>query len=88
MKVVEPIWATKPDTANHVRGRIETILDWATVRGYRQGEKSGPVAGASRQASAVAVEGAEKRNTIALRAVLRSCCQTGSRRIFCESSYI
>jgi integrase len=38
MKVVEPIWATKPETANRVRGRIETILDWAAVRGYRQGE--------------------------------------------------
>ena len=38
MKVIEPIWATKPETANRVRGRIETILDWATVRGYRQGE--------------------------------------------------
>jgi integrase len=38
MKVVEPIWATKPETANRVRSRIETILDWATVRGYRQGE--------------------------------------------------
>ena len=38
MKVIEPIWATKPETANRVRGRIETILDWATVRGYRQGD--------------------------------------------------
>ena len=38
MKVIEPIWAKKPETANRVRGRIETILDWATVRGYRQGE--------------------------------------------------
>jgi integrase len=38
LKVIEPIWATKPETANRVRGRIETILDWATVRGYRQGE--------------------------------------------------
>jgi integrase len=38
MKVVEPIWATKPETANRVRGRIETILDWAAVRGYRLGE--------------------------------------------------
>jgi integrase len=38
MKVIEPIWATKPETANRVRGRIETILDWATVRGYRKGE--------------------------------------------------
>ncbi len=38
MKVIEPIWAEKPETADRVRGRIESILDWATVRGYRQGE--------------------------------------------------
>jgi integrase len=38
MKAIEPIWTTKPETANRVRGRIEAILDWAAVRGYRQGE--------------------------------------------------
>jgi integrase len=38
MKLVEPIWSTKPETAGRVRGRIESILDWATARGYRQGE--------------------------------------------------
>ncbi|HTZ35206.1 MAG TPA: integrase arm-type DNA-binding domain-containing protein, partial [Stellaceae bacterium] len=38
LKAVEPIWNTKPETAGRVRGRIETILDWATARGYRQGE--------------------------------------------------
>lgn len=38
LKVVEPIWATKPETAGRVRGRIEAVLDWATVRGYRTGE--------------------------------------------------
>src|SRR5258707_795412 len=38
MKAIEPIWNTKPETAGRVRGRIESILDWATVRGYRQGE--------------------------------------------------
>jgi integrase len=38
MKVIEPLWSTKPETASRVRGRIEVILDWATVRGYRQGE--------------------------------------------------
>jgi integrase len=40
MKVLEAIWSTKPETANRVRGRIEAILDWATVRGYRTGENS------------------------------------------------
>jgi integrase len=38
LKAVEPIWATKPETASRVRGRIEAILDWATARGYRTGE--------------------------------------------------
>jgi integrase len=38
MKVIEPIWSTKPETASRVRGRIESVLDWATTRGYRQGE--------------------------------------------------
>jgi integrase len=38
MKAVEPIWTVKPETAGRVRGRIESVLDWATARGYRQGE--------------------------------------------------
>jgi integrase len=38
MQVIEPLWSTKPETASRVRGRIEVILDWATTRGYRQGE--------------------------------------------------
>ena len=38
LKVLEPIWATKSETASRLRGRIEAILDWAKVRGYRAGE--------------------------------------------------
>ena len=37
MSVLEPIWATKTETAVRLRGRLESILDWATVRGYRNG---------------------------------------------------
>jgi integrase len=40
MKVVEPIWNEKPETASRVRGRIESILDWAKARGYRTGENT------------------------------------------------
>jgi len=40
MKAIEPIWATKPETAGRVRGRIERILDWAKVRGFRDGENA------------------------------------------------
>lgn len=38
LKVLEPIWKTKNETASRVRGRIESVLDWATVRKYRSGE--------------------------------------------------
>jgi integrase len=38
MKCLEAIWSTKTETASRLRGRIESVLDWATVRGYRQGE--------------------------------------------------
>lgn len=37
MKCLEPIWKDKTETATRLRGRIEQILDWATVRGYRDG---------------------------------------------------
>ena len=38
LKVLEPIWTAKPETASRVRQRIENILDFAKVRGYRDGE--------------------------------------------------
>ncbi|MCJ2060112.1 integrase arm-type DNA-binding domain-containing protein [Methylobacterium sp. J-048] len=38
MQALGPIWATKPETAARVRGRIESILDWATTNSYRRGE--------------------------------------------------
>jgi integrase len=38
MKCLEPIWQERPETASRLRGRIESVLDWATVRGFRQGD--------------------------------------------------
>lgn len=37
MQILEPIWKTKTETASRLRGRIEAVLDWATVSGYRSG---------------------------------------------------
>lgn len=37
-KCLEPIWATKNETASRLRGRIEAVLGWATVHGYRTGD--------------------------------------------------
>ncbi len=38
VKVLEPIWTAKPETASRLRGRIESVLDWARVSGYRAGD--------------------------------------------------
>lgn len=38
MRVLEPIWSTKPETASRLRGRIESVLGWAIARGYRVGD--------------------------------------------------
>lgn len=37
LRVLEPIWRTKTETASRIRERIERILSWAAVRGYRDG---------------------------------------------------
>jgi integrase len=33
-----PLWQARPETASRLRGRIEAVLGWATVRGYRTGD--------------------------------------------------
>jgi integrase len=38
MKIVQPLWETKTETAARVRGRIESVLDWATASGLRTGD--------------------------------------------------
>lgn len=38
IKVIEPIWEKKTETASRVRGRIENVLDYAKVSGWRDGE--------------------------------------------------
>lgn len=36
--VLSPIWKDKTETASRLRSRIEAVLDWATVSGYRSGD--------------------------------------------------
>ena len=38
MKVLEPIWATRTQTAKKLRARIENVLGWATTSGFRTGD--------------------------------------------------
>jgi integrase len=38
VKCLKPIWTTKTETASRVRQRIEAVLDWAAVAGFRSGD--------------------------------------------------
>jgi integrase len=38
MQCLSPIWTTRTETASRVRARIESILEWSRVAGYRDGE--------------------------------------------------
>lgn len=38
LRVLEPIWRDKTETASRLRGRIEAVLSWATVAGLREGD--------------------------------------------------
>jgi integrase len=45
LRVLQPIWADKTETASRVRGRIESVLSWATVAGHRTGDNPARWAG-------------------------------------------
>ncbi|QXX23740.1 integrase arm-type DNA-binding domain-containing protein [Salmonella enterica subsp. salamae] len=38
LAILEPIWLTKNETASRVRGRIETVLDYAKAKEYLEGD--------------------------------------------------
>lgn len=38
LKVLQPIWTEKTETASKVRQRLERVLDFSTVSGHRKGE--------------------------------------------------
>lgn len=38
LRVLQPIWLEKTETAKRLRGRIENVLSWATVNGHRTGD--------------------------------------------------
>ncbi len=46
LKILSPIWLTKPETAKRVKQRLRVIFDWAKVSGHRSGDN--PVDGIQR----------------------------------------
>ncbi|MCV2866912.1 tyrosine-type recombinase/integrase [Albidovulum sediminicola] len=45
LRVLQPIWQSKTETASRLRGRIEAVLSWATVAGHRTGDNPARWAG-------------------------------------------
>ena len=45
LRVLQPLWGVKTETASRVRGRIEAVLSWATVAGHRTGDNPARWAG-------------------------------------------
>lgn len=54
LRVLSPIWLSKPETASRVRQRIKSVLDWAKAAGFRSGDNAveGVELGLPKQATA------------------------------------
>lgn len=68
LRVLQPIWTDKTETASRLRGRIEAVLSWATVAGHRTGDNPARWAGNLKELlpppSKVATEGNHPALTI------------------------
>jgi integrase len=63
-KVLQPIWQEKTETASRLRGRIEAVLDWATVSGFRTGDN--PARWSGHLAHVFSLKGKAKQHFAAL----------------------
>ncbi len=66
LRVLQPIWATKTETASRLRCRIEAVLSWATVAGHRSGDNPARWAGNLKELLPAANKVAQKSNHPAL----------------------
>jgi integrase len=66
LRCLQPIWATKTETASRLRGRIEAVLSWATVAGHRSGENPARWAGNLKELLPAASKVAKESNHPAL----------------------
>lgn len=68
LRVLQPLWTEKTETASRLRGRIESVLSWATVAGHRTGDNPARWAGNLKELlpapSKVAKEGNQPALTI------------------------
>ncbi|MCV2867570.1 integrase arm-type DNA-binding domain-containing protein [Defluviimonas sp. WL0002] len=62
LRVLQPIWQSKTETASRLRGRIEAVLSWATVAGHRTGDNPARWAGNLKELLPAPDKVAEKEN--------------------------
>lgn len=67
LRVLQPIWRDKTETASRLRGRIEAVLSWATVAGHRTGDNPARWAGNLKELLPAATKVAQITNQPALR---------------------
>lgn len=68
LRVLQPIWPVKTETAARLRGRIEAVLSWATVQGHRSGDNPARWAGNLKELlpAASAVKNSDNQPALAL----------------------
>ncbi|MCF1707533.1 integrase arm-type DNA-binding domain-containing protein [Tabrizicola sp. J26] len=66
LRVLEPIWSLKTETASRLRTRIEAVLSWATVAGHRTGDNPARWAGNLKELLPSAAKVAKSSNFPAL----------------------
>ena len=68
LRVLQPIWAGKTETAARLRGRVEAVLTWATVAGHRTGDNPARWGGNLKELlpAASAVKNSENQPALAL----------------------
>lgn len=89
LRVLQPIWTSKTETASRLRGRIEAVLSWATVAGHRTGDNPARWAGNLKELLSAPSKVTETDNQPALQskdvprwfAALRARQGTGSRAL-------
>lgn len=71
LRVLQPMWTDKTETASRLRGRIEAVLSWATVSGHRTGDNPARWAGNLKELlpAAAAVAVTDNQPALALGAV-------------------
>jgi len=77
LKVLGPIWLTKPETARRVRQRLRTVFDWAKAAGHRTGDNPADsvIRGLPRQSDRVSHHAALHYGEVP--AFVRSLAETG-----------